>query len=321
MCYDDYSSGGFMKKISIIALFICLFIPNIVINAYTEYKIGDEVEYNEIKFYVIKDSSTLDDSVTVLKKEPLTVEEVDLYGIGHVNMFVSPTSAWYKKSYNRNGYGGIQYYGSGNCNCINSCIISQCKTDYQLSEIKYIVDAWAKEKLPNGLYDARILSFEDLTDGLGYEKKSDGTIKPSSAGETPIWISDNKIWLWTMSSYNNSDYVVWIISETGQMNGYGYVYYGESYGYGGVRPVITLSKTALGDIDENNEDTNQDIVPEDKDINSIIPSNNEDIKNELKTSVKVDNTYMKTSIIIILLGFISAVISVLIYYKFSNKKK
>ena len=311
------------------AIYVLIFILSILIldssiNAWSEYTIGQEVEYNGIKFYVIKDSSSEKDTVTMLKAEPLTVEEVDLYGIGHVNMFVSPTSACYKKSYNRNGYGGIQYYGSENCNCINSCINYQCKTDYQLSEIKYIVDAWAKDKLPNVLYDARILSFDDLTDGLGYEKKSDGTINPSSAGETPTWISNNKIWLWTMSSYNNSDYVVWIISETGQMNGYGYVYFGESYGYGGVRPVITLSKTALGDKDESvieEEVNDKENDAEDNKSNNTNTGDNTKPKNVSSTKVKVENTYMSQSLIIIILGFIISCTSLTLYYIIKNKKE
>ena len=45
--------------------------------------------------------------------------------------------------------------------------------------------------------------------------------------------------------------------------------------YLAVRPVVTLKKSALGDIDDSEEDKiNQDIVPDDKDINNLIPSNN-----------------------------------------------
>ena len=63
-----------------LVLIICAFIFNGVTNAYTEYKIGDEITYNDIKFYVIKDSSSDIDNVTMLKEEPLTVDEVSLYG-------------------------------------------------------------------------------------------------------------------------------------------------------------------------------------------------------------------------------------------------
>lgn len=146
MCYDDYSSGGFMKKISIIALFICLIIPNIVINAWSEYKIGDEVEYNGINFYVVKDSDSLNDSVSMLKKEPLTYEEIQSYSSG--------TGA---QILNQNGYGGIQYHSESN--------------NYSTSYVKIVVDAWAEEKVQRGLVDVKLLTEDDLVNNLGYEEK------------------------------------------------------------------------------------------------------------------------------------------------------
>ena len=139
-------SGGFMKKISIIALFICLIIPNIVINAWSEYKIGDEVEYNGINFYVVKDSDSLNDSVSMLKKEPLTYEEIQSYSSG--------TGA---QILNQNGYGGIQYHSESN--------------NYSTSYVKIVVDAWAEEKVQRGLVDVKLLTEDDLVNNLGYEEK------------------------------------------------------------------------------------------------------------------------------------------------------
>lgn len=111
-----------MKKIIYILVLITFMLCINKINAYTEYKIGDVVSYNDINFYVIKNSSSKDDSVTMLKAEPLTVEEVDLYGgVGtdnnHVNMHAtdSNSSKLYQKTYNQNGYGGMQYYSSSTC--------------------------------------------------------------------------------------------------------------------------------------------------------------------------------------------------------------
>ncbi len=45
---------------------------------YDTYEVGDEVSYNNIDYYVIKDSSANEDSVTLLKAEPLTTEEVNV---------------------------------------------------------------------------------------------------------------------------------------------------------------------------------------------------------------------------------------------------
>ena len=43
--------------------------------------IGDEVTYNNVDYYVIKDSSAAEENVTMLKAEPLTVAEVNEYGV------------------------------------------------------------------------------------------------------------------------------------------------------------------------------------------------------------------------------------------------
>ena len=48
---------------------------------YTVYSIGDEVTYNNVDYYVIKDSSAAEENVTMLKAEPLTVAEVNEYGV------------------------------------------------------------------------------------------------------------------------------------------------------------------------------------------------------------------------------------------------
>ena len=70
-----------MKKyVLFIVFFIILCTGMKKINAYIEYKIGDEITYNDIKFYVIKNSSSEEDIVTTLKAEPLTVEEFNKYG-------------------------------------------------------------------------------------------------------------------------------------------------------------------------------------------------------------------------------------------------
>ena len=42
------------------------------------YSVGDEVTYNGVDYYVIKDSSASNDSVTLLKAEPLTVAELNV---------------------------------------------------------------------------------------------------------------------------------------------------------------------------------------------------------------------------------------------------
>ena len=45
---------------------------------YTAYTVGDEVSYNNIDYYVIKDSSASEETVVLLKATPLTTTEVNV---------------------------------------------------------------------------------------------------------------------------------------------------------------------------------------------------------------------------------------------------
>ena len=320
-----------MRKILYILLLIVFVLCIDKINAYTEYKIGDVVPYNGMDFYVIKDSSSSEDSVTMLKAEPLTVDEVNLYGgVGtdnnHVNMNVSSNKSYYQTAYNQNGYGGMQYYSSADCySAGNHWKYDGCLNDYSHSEVKYVVDAWAKDKLKSGLKSARLLTFDELTDYLGYNHASwDVSNWLMNPEYTPDWVYGNyRYWLGTANADDNKK--VWSVYEEGIIGG-NYVYGRDFYIplYYVVRPVITILKTALGDEEEGvlDDDSDKQVMPEtDKEINNDNKSDSNNKTNESKTTVKVDNTYMSSSILLIILGFIIASISVLIIYKLSNKKK
>ena len=305
-----------MKKMLYILVFLTLFIGIERINAYTEYKIGDVVPYNGMNFYVIKNSDSKEDTVTMLKAEPLSYEEVQTYSNG--------TGA---QTSNQNGYGGIQFYYGSDC---GYAVSSGCTTEFEHSLVKKVIDSWALEKISSDSlikdltnFEVRLLTYEDLTNNLGYEKNNLSTIYPSSNGETPSWVYNSNYIYWTMTAYNDSNTFTWSVCNNGNLysvclvdiNVHGHVYDNNLV----VRPVITLKKTALGDEDESIIDDNTD-----KKENSKIDAKDNIVDNktnESKTTVKVDNTYMSRSIIIIILGFIIANVSVLIIYKLSNKKR
>ena len=69
-----------------------------------------------------------------------------------------------------------------------------------------------------------------------------------------------------------------------------------------------LKKSVLGDIDDSKQE-------------EVIPNKQDNNKQESIINVNVVNTYLKQSIIVIIMGFIIAGIGVFIYYKVSNKKK
>ena len=219
---------------------------------YDAYEVGDEVTYNGVDYYVIKNSGIKESSVTLLKAEPLTVEEVNTYGgVGtannHVNMYVDTrySSSGYQTASNINGYGGMAYYSSVTCGYVNNSFVrTGCTNSYDSSDIKYVVDAWASTKVPSGLEEARLLTYNDLTENLGYEIKNEGTIYPSSNGETPSWIGIGTYY--TISAYNDSNIDLWLIAGYGQMVS-SHLDQGDDrlYGQYVVRPVIVLSKSAL----------------------------------------------------------------------------
>ena len=183
---------------------------------YTAYSVGDNITYNNVDYRVIKDSSTSESSVTLLKAEPLTYEEVQTYSNG--------TGA---QTSDNNGYGGMQYHSES--------------SNYETSYIKTTVDAWKAAKAP-AANEARLIKYEELAN-LGYVE---GNVTPSDIGlvkteNTPSWVYNSNYTYWTMSPYNDSVSSVWTVGNDGNL-----IYnYGVSNLGIAVRPVIVLNKSAL----------------------------------------------------------------------------
>ena len=216
---------------------------------YTAYKVGDEVKYNNVDYYVIKNSGVNEEEVQLLKKDPLTVAQVNQYGTGHVNMYVTQdtSSAYYQQAYNINysgtdtGIGGMAYYSSATCN--GSGDSSGCTTNYADSEIKYVVDAWASAQAPNAT-NARLITLDDLIDNLGMElnRTNPSTYRVSVTEDTPTWVMGENYCYWTMTTNTDKTANVWIVCpRSSACVSLNFVW---EYGYA-VRPVITLKKSAL----------------------------------------------------------------------------
>ena len=216
---------------------------------YKVYNIGDQVTYKGMDFYVIAPSDSNQDYVTLLKDEPLNAFEINTYGAGHVNKY----TYYQGTAYEKDGYAGMAYYSSTTCGYVdNSYITDGCTTDYNQSEVKYVVDAWSEgafeasdlkeDKLG---YKARLITYEELTTNLGYAKET-GTIAPSSNGETPSWVYNEKYSYWTMSAYEDTIDMGVFVSDSGSLMGYFDV---TSYTLDGtvsaVRPVVNINKSVL----------------------------------------------------------------------------
>ena len=179
--------------------------------SYAAYNVGDHVSYNGVTYYVIEDSDTTNDTVKLLKEEPLTKAEMDNLNLSGITIS------------EENGYGKVEFGST---------------SDYSTSKVKQVVDAWKNSVVAIGdTATARLISYDDLTDNLGFEKKNEGTIYPSSNGVTPVWVYSSNYIYWTMSQYGDSSYVM-VVYENGFLNRM--VFYSGLM----VRPVLELNKSA-----------------------------------------------------------------------------
>jgi len=298
-----------MKKLNLFIILMFLFTINSKINAYNEYKIGDEVSYNNVEYYVIKDSGSNDDVITLLKKEPFTTAEVEKYGVGHINMYILPTDDNYQKVFDMNGYGGMVYYTSENCGFVNNhMVLSECTADYNKSDVKYVVDAWANDFInEDDIYNIRLITFDELHDNLGYtdnSKQCTGGCWYEKSVDVPSFVYNNSYTYWTMTNNNDDGYSVWYVRNTGVIDRLGGVF----TDYYTIRPVIELKKSAIEPVDEDIIDDNSNSNKEKK----------EDIIN-----VVVPNTLKVMSLIFVVIGIILVIISVIliIIKKYKKIKK
>ena len=213
------------------------------IPTYQAYKVGDTVTYNNIDFYVIKDSGANDNTVTLLKAEPLTVQEVNTYGgVGtannHVNMYnCGAETSCFQTAYDDNGYGSMAYFSSSTCDS-QTYITTGCTTDYTNSEIKYVVDAWKNAEVPDVL-EARLIKFDELeTEPKNVDVCGGNGCIITREFTKYDWLKN--YYYWTMTPVDNST-TVYGVSVDGGVSDVAVNQFSGS----GVRPVIVLPKSAL----------------------------------------------------------------------------
>ena len=179
------------------------------------YQVGDQVTYNGVNYYVIEDSGLDKKNVILLKADRFSSEEIQTYSAG--------TGA------QTNGSGGMQYGPT---------------SSYSTSYMKTTVDAWASEKVGNGLQEARLLTLDDIVEKFGFEYYEVGTdsLAPRyrKTELTPNWLYDENYWYWMMVSLNDSSSRVWYVDTYGDLE-----HSPSDNEYGSVRPVIVLSKSVL----------------------------------------------------------------------------
>ena len=272
-------------------------------NAIREYKIGDIINYNDTKFYVIKNSSESDSTVTLLKDSPLTKYELETYGEGYINNYIN--------YYNSNQY-------------------------YDVSNVKHIVDNWtlgtinvSDTVIDEKGYSSRLINSDDLIN-LGYiniQANTNGKDNFKAGNDTPeFMLNENTKGMLTMiPSY--------VYIDNGQ-NYYGIAIADDGYSFiaqdipnraiGTVRPVVTLNKkeiapkitnveeiedTVSGDTESNNIEVDIETNVD----NSNVVDANTNLNNSL--SIVVPNTLSSKNIVLIIVGIIISVVEVIIFIK------
>ena len=182
--------------------------------SYTAYNVGDHVSYNGVTYYVIEDSDTINDTVKLLKENPLTKIEMDNLNLAGITISES------------NGYGQVQYGST---------------TDYSTSTVKQVVDAWKNSAVASGdTAIARLLMLDELVNNFGFDYFEQGTSSVYKKTElTPSWLRVMYFIDWTMTSVSDSQSNMWTVNGAD---------FGLSQGQiktsCGVRPVLELNKSA-----------------------------------------------------------------------------
>lgn len=201
---------------------------------YKSYKVGDTINYRNEQYHVIEYSGNTTNYVTLLKDNPLRINDVKKSKETIINNIKLSTIDG-KASFNCNGE---------KCNKYNN------------SNIKKIVDNWVKNELnENDLievsgYKARLLKLEDFINNFSYVEHlidySLGAEIPYTVYEatasTPQFIKQQFFgFKWTMSELDDND--LWIDSDNNTLKPSNK---SSCYNQGLISPVINLKKEVLG---------------------------------------------------------------------------
>ena len=270
-----------MKKIFYLFLFVLLIIGTKV-QAYKEYKIGDEITYKDINFYVINDSKIDDNYIVLLKSDALKKQELD---------DLSESLEINGEIHYDDDYIHTLYYSADDC--ISAGDISGCSVDYSLSYVKQIVDLWVNKTInlddltkDSTGYSSRIMTKDEYANISKKELYQENDTSEPFDLYTPFYDWQNiEQEYWTMTpylDYNESTYCVSIMGNLINCK----VYSNKDT----IRPVIVLKKEAIGDYNVTNN------------------------------TVEVSNTSSKFSIIFIIIGLIIIGASGITIFKMLSNK-
>ena len=230
----------------------------VVEEGYTAYSIGDTITFAGSNWYVIKNSDSTEDYVTLMKETILTHEELGDYGIDYTCTAANVTSGGYGCTTEGEikEFDTMAYYLSDTCSMSD---ISGCDNDCKKSKINEMLENQYLPTLGSDNlkevdgYQIRLITVDELKNNLGWINANDNeeidTNATDSGNNVPTWIyqnfgdTDNKNvkGYWTMTPYPNYSSGEWCVSKSGALTGF----YVPSFFFG-VRPVINLLKSSIG---------------------------------------------------------------------------
>ena len=203
---------------------------NDYMNQNFEYKIGDEVYYNNELYHVVDYSTYDSDYIAVMKDVPLTqkyMPQDDINEIGFLP-FDYNDSCYYKSSVHNKTTG--------------------CTNEFNKSYIKSFLDTWSNNEFDNSeLVDVdgnkvRLITKDEIINGLKFEKRIDISDEYFIVtDDTPDFIKNRDYSCWTMDNYEDWDRIT-IFNQNIKSS--------SPYEYYCVDPVLNLKKLAIGNIEE-----------------------------------------------------------------------
>lgn len=188
------------------------------------FKVGDSVIYNDEYYFVIKNSSSSEEDLYLLKANFLSESDIKNYGNDKIQS---------------NGR-TVKYYSE--CSASNTY---DCQVAYEKSDIKTIVDNWAKNNvnasdlIETDNNNVRIINSDELQN-IGFVDFEDSTNSyklPQGEKKLSILTLNGSLKFWTLNTLENG-YQVYVANDSS-------VSPVDVYSYNYIRPVIHIKKSAV----------------------------------------------------------------------------
>ena len=207
------------------------------------YSIGDIVEFAGSNWRVIKNSTSAEDYVTLMKETVLTNAELGEYAYNStydtMEYTWTDTCHWANRGYSNVSVG---------CDNTNSYATSKIK---EMLETRYLPTIGSNNLKEVVGYKIRLITKEELIGNLGYDENHKSAGDYIVTENVPTWVyrdfldqGSNARGYWTMTPNSNSSASMLFVSLTGQVYT-SYSVLGTTNSGDGVRPVINLLKSAI----------------------------------------------------------------------------